>query len=435
MNSKPPSNRASPPQGPGNDGSPIARLGPYEVGPRIGRGGMADVYVARDLRTDANLRVVALKVVRADLVDEDGTYLELFRDEIAILTRLHHPNLIRVIDAGVGDSRQYIAMDLLLGRTLADVFDLLAEQGARMPPKLAAWICLQVAEGLHHAHELVDENGVSAELVHRDVNPSNIFLTFEGDVKLLDFGLARSRGGKTDAGLVKGKVAYLAPEQVSGEATDRRVDIFQLGISLWELLTGKRLFKRESHAASIHAIRDLAIPAPNEVARDIPRELSTVTARSLARDPAHRFDTMLGFARALEPQARGNKDFLADFMDQTFPGQRAELGAWYDAVTGKKTRSPTTHYPPAPVPSGRSVHPKARIPKPPRPPTSQAPKAHVQQALRSESTTTSAPPKPPPLPLTAARSIPAQKPRRRVSTWFVAVAIVVAIVGLAICQR
>jgi eukaryotic-like serine/threonine-protein kinase len=312
---------------------------------------MADIFVARDLRKNAPVRVVALKIVRDELLKADAAYLDLFKEEVNVLIRLKHPNLIQLLDTGSDGGRHFIAMELLLGRTLADVFDLLAERGERMPAKLSAWVCARVAFGLHHAHELKDEQGRNFELIHRDVNPSNIFLTFDGRVKLIDFGLARSRGAVAETGMVKGKIAYLAPEQITGRAADRRADIFQLGITFWELLTGTRLFKRDSHTASIHAIRDDRIAAPNTVAHDVPRELSAVAMRSLAYDPDRRFTTMSGFGRALDAGARGSPELLSAYLEQVFPGQRADVDRWYAEVTGQNPKKPSTLYPPTSIPS------------------------------------------------------------------------------------
>ena len=334
-------------------------MGPYEVGPKIGRGGMADVYVARDLRRDAEIPVIALKVIKSELVLKDRYYLDLFLDEAKILERLRHPNLIRVFEAGVTTEHRFIAMELLLGRSLADVFDLLAARGERIPFEVGALICMRVAEGLHHAHELVDPDNASYELVHRDVNPSNIFLTFDGRVKLIDFGLARSRGtqARAPSGVVKGKVAYLAPEQLTSKTADRRIDIYQLCITLWELATGKRLYKKDTPEESLRAIQQGVVPVPSTLAPDVPTELSSLIMRALAYDPDRRFTTMNGLARALESIVRASPTpvDLAGFLETVFPGQRAELDRWYDDVSGKTLAQNSTVYPPAPVPSGDAI--------------------------------------------------------------------------------
>lgn len=325
----------------------------YELGPKIGRGGMANIYVARDTRDGATHPIVALKVIREELAQKDPYYLDLFADEARTLERLRHENLIRVFEIGLSSSHRYIAMELLLGRSLADVFDLLAARGERFPVDLAIKICMEVAHGLHHAHELVDDKNQSLELVHRDVNPSNIFLTFDGRVKVIDFGLARSRGAqaKTLTGVANGKVTYLAPEQISGKITDRRIDIFQLGITLWELLTGERLFLRETPAASLQAIQNGDIPDIGKKVPNLPVDVQDVVRRALRIDPDKRYTSMHAMGRALTALELSSRCSLAEYLESIFPGQRAELDTWFHQVTEHKPRADSTLFPPAPVPS------------------------------------------------------------------------------------
>jgi eukaryotic-like serine/threonine-protein kinase len=339
-------------------------VGSYELGPKIGRGGMANIYVAKDLRESSENPVVALKVIREELATQDPYYLDLFADEARTLERLKHDNLIRVFEIGASamprqqasspDAHRYIAMELLLGRSLADVFDLLAAKGERFPTYLSLLICAKVAAGLHHAHELLDESGTSLELVHRDVNPSNIFLTFDGRVKLIDFGLARSRGAqaKTLTGVANGKVTYLAPEQIGGKTADRRIDIYQLGITLWELLTGDRLFKRATPAESLLAIQSGEIADVGTRNPEVTPKIRAIVQRSLRADPNGRYTTTQAMERAIDDAlAELPKQSLQDYLETLFPGQREELGRWFAEVTEKKPRADSTNFPPAPVPS------------------------------------------------------------------------------------
>jgi eukaryotic-like serine/threonine-protein kinase len=341
-----------------------ARLvGPYELGPKIGRGGMANIYVAKDSRDASNNPIVALKVIREELALKDPYYLDLFADEARTLEHLKHDNLIRVFEIGLSTSHRYIAMELLLGRSLADVFDLLAARGERFPVELAILICSEVANGLHHAHELCDEHNVSLELVHRDVNPSNIFLTFDGRVKVIDFGLARSRGAqaKTLTGVANGKVTYLAPEQIGGKTADRRIDIFQLGITLWELLAGERLFLRETPAESLRAIQAGEFPDIGRKVPSLPVDVQDVVRRALRADPDKRYTTMHAMSRALAPLKSDRS--LGEYLESIFPGQRAELEAWFREVTQKRPRADSTLFPPAPVPSSDALA-RADMPQP-----------------------------------------------------------------------
>jgi eukaryotic-like serine/threonine-protein kinase len=234
------------------------------------------------------------------------------------------------------------------------VFDLLATKGERFPTYLSLLICGKVAAGLHHAHELLDESGTSLELVHRDVNPSNIFLTFDGRVKLIDFGLARSRGAqaKTLTGVANGKVTYLAPEQIGGKTADRRIDIYQLGITLWELLTGDRLFKRATPAESLLAIQSGEIADVGARNPEVTPKIRAIVQRSLRADPNGRYTTTQALERAIDEALAELKTVsLQEYLETLFPGQREELGRWFAEVTEKKPRADSTNFPPAPVPS------------------------------------------------------------------------------------
>src|SRR6185295_852958 len=206
---------------------------------------------------DAVEPVIALKVLKNEhRFDERVT--RLFVDEAALLARLLHPNVVRTLEAGVDDAAdcRYIAMELMLGATLAAVQEAALAKGATLPHDVVAWIGARVAEALHHAHELKGNDNKPLHIIHRDVNPRNIFVTFDGNVKLFDFGMARSQGGMSQSqpGIVAGTLPYLSPEQVMQLPLDRRTDLFALGTTLWELATGKRLFRRDTDHESVRAV-------------------------------------------------------------------------------------------------------------------------------------------------------------------------------------
>jgi serine/threonine-protein kinase len=339
-------------------GTTPKQLGRFEVGAKIGGGGMATVYLGRAEREDGTEQVVALKVIRDELAN-DQQFSSMFIDEAKILARLKHPNVIRTLEYGITGRHRYIAMELLSGRTYADVWDLLNHQGERMPIQLGAWICAQVARGLHHAHDLVDAKGAPLNVIHRDVNPSNVFLTHSGEVKLIDFGLAkaRMRRAQSQDGIVKGKIPYLAPEQARCEPIDRRTDVYALGATLWETATMKRLFKRDSDIATLHAIREAHVPDVRKMIEGFPDALWFIIEKALQVPTDERYASAAAMQRDLDvfvtDHAAMKRD-LAELVSRLFPGQQQELEAW--AREAANVRVPKdTMPPPAPVPIASST--------------------------------------------------------------------------------
>lgn len=325
-------------------------LGRFEVGAKIGGGGMATVFVGRAVRTEGD-ELVALKVIRDELA-HDEQFTAMFVDEAKILARLSHKNVIHTLEYGVSGHHRYIAMELLSGRTFADVWDTLAFEGQRLDRRLGAYICARVAEGLHSAHELVDEDGQPLNVIHRDVNPTNVFLTHAGEVKLIDFGLAKARvrSSKSADGIVKGKIPYLAPEQASGKAIDRRTDVYALGTTLWEATTMKRLFKRDTDVDTLRAIRDAHVPDPRATMDDFPTALWKIIDKALRRDANERYASAAEMQAALDAfvgDPKGLDKELARLVSRLFPGGEAKQAQWLrDAAA---VRAPATMPPPAPV--------------------------------------------------------------------------------------
>ncbi|HEV3190113.1 MAG TPA: serine/threonine-protein kinase, partial [Polyangiaceae bacterium] len=269
---------------------PFDRLGDYEVLAPISEGGMASVWLGR--QPNAPDQLVALKVIRAEH-GNSSDFVAMFQDEARIAARLSHPNIIAVVGFGHDGRRHFIAMEPLRGRTLLEVWEAARLRGRRLPYAAVAWIGARVADALHHAHELCDEKGVLLQVVHRDVNPSNIFLTLEGVPKLIDFGLARAldRISSTATGIIKGKLAYLAPEQAHQHPFDRRADVFALGITLWEVSLDRRLFKEDADVDTVRRVREAQVPNPAALDATYPPALANVITRALARDPRDRFAT------------------------------------------------------------------------------------------------------------------------------------------------
>jgi len=333
-------------------------LGPYEVVAKIARGGMASVYLGRAKGRDGVERIAAVKAIRPELA-QDAQFVTMFTDEAKILSRLDHPNVTRTLEYGVEGDHPFIAMELLLGRTLLDVWDQCVLKSRPLPWDLCAWVCAQVAAGLHHAHELCDADGVWLNIVHRDVNPSNIFLTYEGQVKLFDFGLARAKGRRhrTESGVVKGKIAYLSPEQLIQLPIDRRCDIFALGTTLWELTTLRRLFKRDKDLATVMAIQEAMVPDPRELVPGYPDELWRIVGHALAKDRDDRYQRAEALAEDLddlvgEDVASTMGPRIGALLDELFPGDRERQNAWLRTTrSGSGKRGLATMAPPALLPS------------------------------------------------------------------------------------
>lgn len=337
---------------------PPSHLGKYEVGAKIGGGGMARVYIGRASEGAGAEQLVALKVIRDELAN-DERFTTMFVDEAKILARLSHPNIIHTLEYGVTGDHRFIAMELLSGRTYADVWDVLASRGERMPLRVGAWLCARVAAGLHSAHETVDETGAPLNVIHRDVNPGNIFLTHGGEVKLIDFGLAKARVRASHSvdGIVKGKIPYLAPEQAHGKPIDRRIDVYALGTTLWEAATMKRLFKKDSDVATIMAIRDALVPDARELNAELPEALWAIIEKATQRDPDARYQTAEELEAALDAfvgDAALVPGELAALLARLFPGEEERHASWARAATSVRVPKHTMA-PPAPVPTASST--------------------------------------------------------------------------------
>jgi serine/threonine-protein kinase len=299
-------------------GEPLARFGPYEILDRLGTGGMCHVFRARH---DGGTVDCALKLLREERRSDDQIR-DLFVTEADLALLLQHPNLIRTYDAGEVDDRYYIAMELMEGGTLGDVLKALAAMKIPLPPDYALFILSEILEGLHALHTATGHTGRELGLIHRDVTPHNIFLSFDGRVILGDFGVAMIQAyGDVDPGLVLGKLGYLAPEMIAMEEVDHRADVFAAGVVLWELLTGARLFDRGSDEEVMEDILEGRITRPRRVQPTLSRELEAVVMHALARKPKDRYETAEAMLYALEPlwsKKLGNPAAIASLVAAVF---------------------------------------------------------------------------------------------------------------------
>lgn len=275
-----------------------ARLGRYRVVRSLGRGGMAEVFLAELRGARGFVRPVAIKRLHPALADDPDSVARFVR-EATIATHLAHPAVCHVFELDEDDTGPFMVMEYLDGVTLAAALKVLSRSRWLLPLPIVLRIVRALCSGLHAAHELRGPDGALLGLVHRDVTPSNIVLTVEGQVKLLDFGVAKTLHIKTQAGVVRGKPGYMSPEQIRGAALDRRSDVFSLGIVLYEALTGKRLYARPRTPDAAHVLPEEHVPDPRAHRPDLPLAAVQVLDRALALDRDERFPTAAALAAAL----------------------------------------------------------------------------------------------------------------------------------------
>ncbi|MEM9072528.1 MAG: serine/threonine-protein kinase [Myxococcota bacterium] len=270
---------------------PIGRFGPYDILGRLALGGMAEILLARH-RDQKVGRPVVLKKILAHF-SEEREFLDMFQDEARIGLLLKHPNIVRFHDAGAVDGQHYIEMEWVDGQPLGRLIRRARDHDG-VPMELAVAIAARVADALDYAHALREENGRPMGLIHRDVSPHNVIVGFDGEVKLLDFGIAKAdtQHHRTQAGVVKGKFSYMAPEQCAGHEIDHRIDVFALGIVLYESLTGYVLYRRDSEAATMQAIVSAPVPTLGERLSNPPPELDAIIQKALAKSASDRYTTI-----------------------------------------------------------------------------------------------------------------------------------------------
>jgi serine/threonine-protein kinase len=307
--------------------------GRYRLVATLGRGGMAEVFLAVAHGLGGFNKLVVLKRLRPHLADE-AEFRDMFLDEARLAARLNHPNVVQSYEVGEGHGSYFIAMEYLEGQPLNRVIDELRVRGRRLDARLAAKIVSEACAGLQHAHDLRDYDGTPLRIIHRDVSPHNVFVNYDGQVKLVDFGIAKAVNSRadTEVGVLKGKIAYMAPEQAAGEAIDARADLFAMGIVLWELCTGRALFGGENAANTLHKLMSEPIPRPSSVASRVDPKLEAITMRLLERDPGDRFQSARELRAALEGWLRDaggdvRGEEVGALVTSLFEGVRANVQA------------------------------------------------------------------------------------------------------------
>ena len=359
---------------------PVARselvAGRYRLLATLGRGGMADVYLGAAAGPAGFNKLVVIKRLRNGT--DDPSLVEMFLDEARLAARLNHPNIVHTYEVDESSEGYLLVMEYLEGQSLRRLAKGLRVRDGGVDPVLAAYLVGEVLEGLHYVHEIRDYDGSPLGIVHRDISPQNIFVTYDGTVKVLDFGIAKGALNVTDtqSGVLKGKVSYMAPEQVNAAPVDRRADIFSAGVVLWELLTGEKLFKGDMVEA-LRSVMSAPIAPPSSLVPDIPPELDAIVVTALARAPEERFDTALAMSKALADFVRNSgrvirREQLAARMQELFGEARETMARTVqmymasrtDAMTPPDVAMPASLRPTASDPLGPSSGVRTLTPVP-----------------------------------------------------------------------
>lgn len=261
---------------------------------------MAEVFRGEALSVQGFKKQVAIKRVLPHLA-QNKSFISMFLDEARLGARLNHANIVTVFDIGAADNTYFIVMEYVDGCNLKAIIEHFRQLGRRIPVKEAVYIAMEACRGLSYAHELVDEDGRELGIVHRDISPPNILLSKRGEVKVTDFGLAKATTQleKTDPGVVKGKFSYLAPEAALGEVVDARADIFALGIVLWEMIAGRRLFLGETDYQTVKLVQQANVPSLMRLNPEVDPELEAIVMKALTRDPRERYQSARELGDAL----------------------------------------------------------------------------------------------------------------------------------------
>jgi serine/threonine-protein kinase len=297
-------------------------IGKYRPIAELGQGGMANVYLTVARGRGGFNKLVVLKVLRPALA-RDPELLAMFLDEARLAARLNHPNVVQTNEVGEDHGTHFIAMEYLEGQTLSSILQRARSLARPMPLRLHLLVLVEALNGMQYAHDLTDFDGTPLHAVHRDVSPQNLIVTYDGQVKMLDFGIAKAVGNtiETQTGIIRGKLGYMAPEQVLSERLDRRTDIYAAGVMLWEAAVGRRLWAGRGEAAVLHRIANGEVPTPRSVKPDVPEELERICMKALSLKREDRYESAIALQRDLEdyldtlgprPTSRDLGRYLAD---------------------------------------------------------------------------------------------------------------------------
>jgi len=377
----PPAASAAAPAEPGREEMPAAAepvrpgegaYGPYRLLERVAVGGMAEVFKAKRSGVEGFEKVVAVKRILPHLSD-NKEFVDMFVDEAKMVAGLTHPNIVQIFDLGRIEKSYYIAMEYVQGRDLRSILRRARERGARVPLDLCALIASGVCAALEYAHRKKDDRGQPMMTVHRDISPQNILISFEGDVKLTDFGIAKaaSKATVTEAGALRGKLLYMSPEQAWGKPMDRRSDLFSLGIVFYEMVTDHKPFLGSSEVSILETVRECKVAPPRSLNGEIPPALERVVMKALERDPERRYQDAAEMYRDLEaamheipppPTAAA----LARFMETLYEPREREATVVDEAhepsaEAAPAAGAPSLPDPPPPPPPAETTGPSASM--------------------------------------------------------------------------
>ena len=315
-------------------GAPPRLLGRYALFDEIASGGMATVHLGRLTGAVGFSRTVAIKRLHPQFA-KDPEFVSMFLDEARLAGRIRHPNAVSTLDVLSLENELFLVMEYVHGESLAKLARVAASKGQPVPAGIAAAVLSNTLQGLHAAHEAKDEHGVPLGIVHRDVSPQNVLVGIDGTARVLDFGVAKAAGRlqTTREGQVKGKLAYMAPEQLSGGQVTRQTDVYAAGVVLWELLSGRRLFEGDNEAMLLMRVLEGRYPLLSQIRPDLPAGIDQVIAGALAKEPAQRFQTARDLGVAIERcLGMSSPTLVSDWVEQVCGVEMARRTALVAAI-------------------------------------------------------------------------------------------------------
>jgi len=359
-----------PPLEPRESLGPIAvrAYGKYLLVRKLAEGGMAEIFLAKQVGLEGFEKNVVIKRMLPHL-SSAADFVAMFLDEARLAASLQHPNIVQITDLGLADGCYFICMEHLAGEDLAAALRVARKRARPIPLTLVLRVIAEAGQGLHFAHQAVDAQGRPLRLVHRDVSPSNIFITYSGQVKMLDFGIAKaeSRVATTTAGVVKGKYMYMSPEQARGDAVDSRSDVFALGVALYESLTGVKPFARDNDLAVLKAVLEGAYQPVRVLRPDLPLEVEQIVTRAMAQEAEHRYPTALAMVEAIEKvpgagASTSGPSALAAFLVEHFGQERVRSRTRVESLEELRARGVFIPGRPSPVPGADAEPTRTLLP-------------------------------------------------------------------------